>query len=494
MSYTVTQIDLAPIPNVHGGTGTHQSTNWVVDPASVPGSGNLAFLGLDAEVTTLLFAIADNVVPNWFGVAVPRGISDFTRPHLFFHPTPGQAGYVDGDYRTKSGLWPQLFYYMERLGYQLDGARRNQVLIMPFMTEARKDGGILITDWQDIFTQILTQVRDIYDPSDQSALSIAQLVVSSFSAGMIYSDSFRRNGAKVVSLLAEVWDFDGRFSTYSWITQALHGTPQVQVIKYDQVASSDTSAYHAPLPRWTNLVNPPTSNMEVHALIRDFMFLDGATVTSVGSMILGPAGPAAGTGTHTGTAASTGTTAPPAGTVLPGGPGDSATGFTGSAGTHTMTAEPAGTHTTSATHVMTGTSSATAAHSGTSAPPPTGTHTGTAISGAHDTGSSDTGSHPPGHEPTTISTTAFGPIPAPGQPPPTLVPPPRLSPQPLPPLAAPTVPVVAPEPTRPGPTLRPPACSDCPAAVPAMVGMVAATSQASFTAITAMAGRSRRRR
>ena len=211
MAFVVSSIDLAPIAGTHGGTGVHQANNWVVDPASVPGAGKLAFNGLSAQVTTLLFAIADDVVPNWFGVAVPTGCSDFTRPHMFFHPTPGQAGYVDADYKTKSGMWPQLFYYMERLGYQLDGAHRNQVLIMPFMTEARHDAGILVTDWQDILTQILTQVRAMFDPSDTSDLSISQLVVSSFSAGMIYSDSFRKNGADVSSVLAEVWDFDGRF-------------------------------------------------------------------------------------------------------------------------------------------------------------------------------------------------------------------------------------------------------------------------------------------
>jgi hypothetical protein len=120
---------------VHGGTGTHVATIWVVDSASVPGSSSLAFSGLDVEVTTMLFAIADAVVPNWFGVALPRGISDFTRPHLFFHPTPAQAGCVDGDYQSKGGKWPELFYYMERLGYQLDGGRRNQALVIPFMTE-----------------------------------------------------------------------------------------------------------------------------------------------------------------------------------------------------------------------------------------------------------------------------------------------------------------------------------------------------------------------
>jgi hypothetical protein len=302
MSYTVTETTLAAVPKVHQGTGTHRATNWVVNPTTVPGSGPMSFSGLDGRVTTKLFAIADAVVPNWFGVALPSGLSDFSRPHIFFHPTPGQAGYLDGDYWKKSGKWPELFYYMERLGYQLDGAQRNQVLIMPFMTEEAKNGGILPANWQSIVTQILRRVRADVSPSVRSALKIRQLVVSSFSAGIIYSDNFRRTGANVASALAEVWDFDGRYSSYHAISEALHSTAKVQAIKYDQIASSDPSAYHVPLPRWQKLVDPPTSTNEVHGLIRDFMFLDAASVSHVGSVIDTATASSADTGTATQTA------------------------------------------------------------------------------------------------------------------------------------------------------------------------------------------------
>ena len=302
MAYTVTEITLAAVPKVHQGTGTHRATNWVVNPTTVPGSGPMTFSGLDGQVTTKLFAIAEAVVPNWFGVALPSGLSDFSRPHIFFHPTPGQAGYLDGDYWKKSGKWPELFYYMERLGYQLDGAQRNQVLIMPFMTEEAKNGGILPANWQSIVTQILRRVRADVSPSVTSALKIRQLVVSSFSAGIIYSDNFRRTGANVASALAEVWDFDGRYSSYHAISEALHSTAKVQAIKYDQIASSDPSAYHVPLPRWQKLVDPPTSSNEVHGLIRDFMFLDAASVSHVGSVIDTTTATSADTGTATQTA------------------------------------------------------------------------------------------------------------------------------------------------------------------------------------------------
>jgi hypothetical protein len=513
VSYVVTNINLAPIPNVHGGTGTHVATIWVVDPASVPGSSSLAFSGLDVEVTTMLFAIADAVVPNWFGVALPRGISDFTRPHLFFHPTPAQAGYVDGDYQSKGGKWPELFYYMERLGYQLDGARRNQVLVMPFMTEARKDAGILVTDWQDILTQILTQVRTIYDPSDNSPLTIFQLVVSSFSAGMIYSHNFRSNGAAVADVLAEVWDFDGRFSTYSWLSAALHSTSQphpVQAIKYDQLQSADASAYHVPLSRWQTLVDPPTSNMDVHALIRDFMFLDGATVSGVGSLLSGSAsGPTTITaGTHTAGTNTLASIATATGTpVLLGGSGDVATGaITASIGTHSISAlTVTGTHTGTQAQPTTATHAFTATHAGTQAPPTTATQAVTATTEAH-TGTQGL--------PTTATTTVSSTMtashtapapqhprpPAPALPPPTPRPPrppaplaplqppppePPAVPAPSQPAARPPWPQASPQPQAPPGAGHQPGCV---VAVTAIAGQTATVAQLAITSIAALRG------
>ena len=315
------------------------------------------FTGYTGEITTMLFAIADNVVPNWFGVAVPHGLTDVTRAHIFFHPTPGQANYMDADYPTKSGKWPELFYYMERLGYQLDGAHRGQVLIMPFLTEARKDAGILPANWQDIVLQILTQVRAQLNPSDQSPLTISQLAVSSFSAGMIYSYWFCSLAPGLDGVLAEIWDFDGHFSTYRWITEALHSAPGREVIKYDQLASSDTRAYHVPIGRWQSLPNPPAANGDVHALIRDFMFLDAASVSAVGGQISDVPVPTTGThtATHAVTATHTGTATRSWGTSSG---SDSATHTL----THTLSRTGSQTQTSGGRHTAYGSHSATGSH------------------------------------------------------------------------------------------------------------------------------------
>lgn len=290
--YPVTQISLDAIPGVHNGTGTWHDSLWVVVPDSVPPPGQLAFVGQPLQVTTMLFAIADNVVPNWFGVAVPAGITEFGNAHIFFHPTPGQAQYVDSDYPAKKGKWPELFYYMERLGYQLDGAARDQVLIMPFLTEAAKDAGILPGHWQQISTDILTAVRDTVTGAVGPPVEAASVVVSSYSAGIIYSDSFRRLAAGLSPLLAEVWDLDGNISSYHAISQALRTSAGRRVIQYDQIPSNDHTSFHVPLPRWAGYVAPPTNAAQVHGLIRDFMFLHGASISGVGGTIEVP-----GTGT-----------------------------------------------------------------------------------------------------------------------------------------------------------------------------------------------------
>ena len=235
----------------------------------------------------MLFQLDAPVVPNWFGVAIPNGVLDFTKPNLFFHPIPAQAGYNDADYPTKTGKWPQLFYYMERLGFQVDAAiqyfaaPRNQIVIMPFLTSAATATGILLADWFGIITDILSEVRFAIAGIGGTPVEISEVVVSSYSVGLVYSDSFRQKASGLQPLLKQVWDFDGYPKNLS---NALVSTSAHKVIKYDQ--GSEPSSYHVPIARWAaypspppNLgdPNPPVNSMDVHHLIRDFMFLHAAT-------------------------------------------------------------------------------------------------------------------------------------------------------------------------------------------------------------------------
>lgn len=284
--FNVIPLKLGPVAGIHEGTGTHSRTQLVAVPSSVPGSANLVFASQSVQVTTMLYAITQNVVPNWFGVAVPRTITDFTKPNIFFHPTPAQAGYKDSDYPTKTGKWPQLFYYMEHLGYQVDaaiqyyGAAQNQIVIMPFMTEAATNGGILPVNWFGIITDILTDVRTAIG-GGSGTVNISEVVVSSFSAGFIYSENFRGSAAGLGPLLKQVWDLDGFPKADS---SALLTTASVTAVKYDE--GSEPGSIHVPLSRWaaypTTPPNPgdpkpPKNGSDVHQDIRDFMYTHAAT-------------------------------------------------------------------------------------------------------------------------------------------------------------------------------------------------------------------------
>jgi hypothetical protein len=282
--FTVTSIPLAAIPNVHGGTGFHQNPNWLVVPSSVPGSAKLQFVGAWASVTTMLFELNTADCPNWIGVAIPAGIQDFTRANIFFHPLPAQAGYNDSDYASKSGKWPELFYYMERLGYQMDGAARSQITIMPFLKNSETNTGIFLANWFDIVTDILAAVRSAMGADDGSALQLSQVVVSSFSIGIVYSSNFRIGAPNLGNYMAEVWDFDGLYSTSPGLSSGLVSTASYQAIKYDQGGGS--GSFHVPLPRWSDFVAPPTNTDQVHSMVRDYMFLHAASISQVGATIV----------------------------------------------------------------------------------------------------------------------------------------------------------------------------------------------------------------
>jgi hypothetical protein len=166
------------------GTGKQQATNkHLLNRASVAGSGAFSYLHDDVSFSTLLYELIDlsnNLLdggqfsPNWFGVAVPNGITDFTNVVIYFHPTPGQAGYRDPDYPLKSNggdpnhsNWKELLGYVDRLGGQLAGAVKlaaatpNQIVIVPLMRNSNVDGGqpagagILPRQWYYIVNDIL---------------------------------------------------------------------------------------------------------------------------------------------------------------------------------------------------------------------------------------------------------------------------------------------------------------------------------------------------
>jgi hypothetical protein len=172
------------------GTGRQNVSNkHLLDTAtaSVSGGGDFAYLHTDVSFATLLYELVDltnNPVdgnkfsPNWFGVAVPDGITDFTNVVIYFHPTPQQANYFDSDYASKTNggnpahaNWKELLGYVDRLGSQLAGAVKdsgatpNQIAIVPLMRNSNVDGGsavgaagILPRQWFYIVNDIIKDI------------------------------------------------------------------------------------------------------------------------------------------------------------------------------------------------------------------------------------------------------------------------------------------------------------------------------------------------
>jgi hypothetical protein len=286
----VSSIELAAIPGHHKGTGPHTTGKLLLDPASAT-SSKLTFSSESVHVTTRLYELDDvNVAPNWFGVAVPDGVTDFTKPIIYFHPTANQGPYQDSDYKNKEGTggfrnWRELFEYVDRLGHQLAGAMKrgaplkDQILILPFMTTGiMSNAGILPLDWKDIVVDILRDVRASVTGAE-GPLTLSDVVVASFSNGTLYSQAFRSMATGLSAVLTQVWDFDG-------VPKVTSTKP---ITRYDKTPG--TAFNQLSRPRWDNIpvpfpVEEPRLRPEfdpdngqlntsyVHHLIRDFMFLD----------------------------------------------------------------------------------------------------------------------------------------------------------------------------------------------------------------------------
>jgi hypothetical protein len=214
--FTVSYFDLDPtssddpeLPRFTRGTGHHLINNkYLINDGAVGNvipdqsetSDTIFTLFFDADqsnpglsFTILLYQLTDlsgNAIdgnqysPNWFGVAVPDGITDFANVIIYFHPSPLQAGYFDTDYALKSNTgnsnqpiqnhtnWKELLGYVDRLASQLAGATKyanatpNQIVILPIMRSANVvDGeqvsygpGVLTGQWYYIVNAILQDI------------------------------------------------------------------------------------------------------------------------------------------------------------------------------------------------------------------------------------------------------------------------------------------------------------------------------------------------
>jgi hypothetical protein len=153
---------------------------------------------------------------------------------------------------------------------------------MPFLTSAATDAGILPPNWFGIITDILSDVRFNIAGIGGSPVPISEVVVSSYSVGLVYSDSFRTRAPGLGVYLKQVWDFDGYPKSLS---NALVPPADYVITKYDQ--GSEPSSIHVPMRRWADYPKsppnagdppPPANSSDVHHLVRDFLFLHAATL------------------------------------------------------------------------------------------------------------------------------------------------------------------------------------------------------------------------
>jgi hypothetical protein len=203
------------------------------------------------------FELDENVVPKWFGALVPDGLTQFDKPHIFFHPTPMQAGYHDAQYQ-KLGSFHKIFHYLsDDMGSQVCASNTGRVLIMPLMTQgAAGTCGIFPQRWEGIVSQMLGMLKAGDMSPAAPPVSISSVVVSSFSSGITYSHAFRSK-AQLGDRLAGVIDLDGIISTYKQLSPMIK-TPAGRVVRMQQtkVKESELSllagqnVFPVPKPRW----------------------------------------------------------------------------------------------------------------------------------------------------------------------------------------------------------------------------------------------------
>lgn len=204
-------------------------SDFVFQWANVAGSGRIFYFQLDEQV-----------VPRWFGALVPDGTSSFDKVHVFFHPTPAQAGYHDSQYHGPAN-WPDIFHYLtDDMGAQFCAAGTGRVLVMPLMTQAAaQDCGVFPQRWESILGRILGMLKSGDTTGSAPPEPISSIVVSSFSSGIVYSHQFRSR-AHLGGRLSGVIDFDGIISSFSQHSTALSGPPG-RVVRMQQSAANPQS-------------------------------------------------------------------------------------------------------------------------------------------------------------------------------------------------------------------------------------------------------------
>lgn len=240
--------------NVAGLATFVNTATWTPVEQSLTTEMVFGWTGVTGAGTIRYFELDEKVVPRWFGVLIPNGTTSFDKAHIFFHPTPGQAGYRDDQYHSL-GNWVNVFHYLsDDFGAQFCAAGMGRLLVMPLMTQGVAGTcGIFAQRWEAILSRIFGMLQSNDMSASAPNASISNLVVSSFSSGIAYSHYFRSH-AGLGSRLSGVIDFDGGISTYKHLS-AMIRQPAGRVVRMQQMPVTQKTLWTLaannvfPLPR-----------------------------------------------------------------------------------------------------------------------------------------------------------------------------------------------------------------------------------------------------
>jgi hypothetical protein len=191
---------------------------------SPPDSFRFAPVAPIGSIRNFLIEVRKSGGKFWVGVAVPANTTDFTRAHVFFHPTVVQRGVIvadDKDYPSFTGGWPgdidNIQRYITIIGGQFASAGGTVPLFVPFMTMAavQKPTGssnIFADRPLQALNAIMGLIEDEVTGKKGSKPELKEIAASSFSSGVTAMKHFIGTMART-KVIKEVNDFDGPFIT-----------------------------------------------------------------------------------------------------------------------------------------------------------------------------------------------------------------------------------------------------------------------------------------
>jgi hypothetical protein len=260
------------LQGVSGLAASVSANTWTPVEASLANDMVFQWSGVAGSGRIFYFELNEKVVPKWFGVLLPNGVTGFDKVNIFFHPTASQAGFDDGRYFTP-GAFTGIFHYLsDDFGAQFCAAGNGRAMIMPLMTTgAAASCGVFPQRWESIINQISALLGSVSTVND--------VVVSSFSSGIAYSHQFRHR-AGLGRRLTAVIDLDGIISSFGGLSSAISG-PAGHIVRVQQTGASPSTLaplaakniFAVPRPRWggpfANVfsTNPKTALLQIHGSI-----------------------------------------------------------------------------------------------------------------------------------------------------------------------------------------------------------------------------------